>query len=54
MWCDQAKWRKLELVNTDYKIKPNKSDNFFVSYCFYNLSAACIFVTNWPMSMGML
>ena len=32
--CDVIKQNKLELANTNYKIKPNKADSFFVSYCF--------------------
>ena len=29
-----------------------KSKNVFVSYCFWHSSAAHIFETNWPISMG--
>ena len=29
-----------------------KADNFFVSCCFCNPSTACIFGTNWPISVG--
>ena len=32
--CDVIKQNESELANTDFKIYPNKTDNFFVSYCF--------------------
>ena len=50
--CDVIKQNELELANTNYKIKPNKADSFFVSYCFCNLSTFCIFGTNCPISEG--
>ena len=43
------KQNELELANTDFKIKLNKANNFFVSYCFCNPSTACIVGTNQPI-----
>ena len=37
---------------TDIKMQANIANNFLVSYCFWNLSTACIFGTNWPISIG--
>ena len=51
--CDMIKQNESKLqINTDFKIQPNKVDNLFVSYCFYNPSTARIFRTKWPISMG--
>ena len=50
--CDVIKQNESEPANTDFKIQPNKADNFFVSYCFCNPSTACSFGTIQPISMG--
>ena len=35
--CDVIKQNESELTNTDFKIKQNKADNFFVSFLFLQL-----------------
>ena len=49
--CDVMKQNELELAN-DFKILPNKADDFFVTYCFCNPLTDLIFGTNCPNSMG--
>ena len=50
--CDVIKQNELELANIDFQIWPNRGDKFFVSCCFCTPSTACIFGTNWPISVG--
>ena len=44
--CEVIKQNQLELGNIDFKIEPNKAENVFVSYCFWDPSTAHIIGTN--------
>ena len=44
--CDVIKQNQSEVGNIDFKIRPNKGEISFVSYCFWHPSTAHIFGTN--------
>ena len=50
--CDVIKKNESEFQSIVFKMYPNITDNFFVSYCFYNPLNACIFGTNRPITVG--
>ena len=50
--CDAIKQNESELANIDFKIWPNKADNFFVFYNFCNYSKCYFSRTNCPIFMG--